>query len=58
VSELVQAGLLDGPAEDPRLTPKGRSWLRTLEDLQTQEVVTTTAESNEDFVQSTSGIFR
>ena len=56
VDDLIQAGLLADLAE-PRLTGKGRDWLRVLEDALVQETPST-AQSDEDFVQSTSGIFR
>ena len=56
VTDLVEAGLLHNHAE-PRLTVKGRDWLRVLEDALTQEIAAT-AQSDEDFVQSTSGLFR
>lgn len=54
--DLFRAGLLE-PEPQPHLTPKGRDWLRALEGLHTEEVVDTGA-SDEDFVQSTSGLFR
>jgi hypothetical protein len=56
IDELVEAGLLDGPPE-LHLTDKGRYWLRTLGDLETQEVADT-GEQAADLVLSTSGIFR
>jgi hypothetical protein len=56
VTDLIEAGLLSDLAE-PRLTVKGRDWLRVLEDVLTQEIAAT-AQSDEDFVQSTSGLFR
>jgi hypothetical protein len=54
--DLLRAGLLE-PDPEPHLTPKGRDWLRALEGLQTEEVAIT-GSSDEDFVQSTSGLFR
>jgi predicted transcriptional regulator len=56
IEELRQAGLLD-QAESPHLTPKGREWLRALEDAETQEVADL-GEDAADLVLSTSGIFR
>ena len=56
LTDLVDAGLLHDGVE-PRLTVKGRDWLRVLEDALTQEI-TSTAQSDEDFVQSTNGLFR
>ena len=56
VADLIEAGLLNDHA-DPRLTGKGRDWLRILEDALTQEI-TQSAQSDEDFVQSTSALFR
>lgn len=56
IDELVEAGLLDGPPE-LHLTDKGRYWLRTLGDLETQEIPDG-GEQAADLVLSTSGIFR
>lgn len=56
VADMVEAGLLHDLAE-PRLTVKGRDWLRVLEDALTNEVASA-AQSDEDFVQSTNGLFR
>ena len=56
LSQLVDAGLLDD-LSSPHLTPKGRTWLRTLEELETAEVVEN-GEQQADLIQSTSGIFR
>ena len=56
LTDLVEAGLLHEGLE-PRLTVKGRDWLRVLEDTLTQEIAST-AQSDEDFVQSTNGLFR
>ncbi|MGH2730408.1 MAG: hypothetical protein ACRDJI_07330 [Actinomycetota bacterium] len=56
IEELRSAGLLDS-APDPHLTAKGRDWLRTLEDVGTQEV-TEFGESCADLVLSTNGLFR
>jgi hypothetical protein len=55
-TELLEAGLLDS-APEHHLTPKGREWLRALENLQTEEVAAA-GETDEDFVLSTSGLFR
>ena len=54
--DLFQAGLLETEPQ-PHLTPKGRDWLRALEGVQTEEIATT-GSLDEDFVQSTSGLFR
>jgi hypothetical protein len=56
LADLVEAGLLHEHGE-PRLTVKGRDWLRVLEDALTQEIAAT-AQTDEDFVQSTNGLFR
>lgn len=56
LTDLVEAGLLHDGVE-PRLTVKGRDWLRVLEDTLTQEIALT-SQSDEDFVQSTNGLFR
>jgi hypothetical protein len=56
IDELMEAGLLEGPPE-LHLTDKGRYWLRTLGDLETQEV-SDEGERAADLVLSTSGIFR
>ncbi len=56
VDELRAAGLL-AASPQPQLTNKGRSWLRTLEDVETQEVVDTD-EVAADLVLSTNGLFR
>jgi hypothetical protein len=56
LSQLVQAGLLDDLSSQ-HLTAKGRAWLRTLEELETSEVVEND-EQQADLIQSTSGIFR
>jgi hypothetical protein len=74
--DLLRAGLLESEPK-PRLTAKGRDWLRTLEGLHTEEVMEShfdwqdgiippaadprhavTGASDEDFVRSTSGLFR
>jgi hypothetical protein len=54
--DLLQAGLLETEPQ-PHLTPKGRDWLRTLEGLQTEEIAIS-GSLDDDFVQSTSGLFR
>jgi hypothetical protein len=56
IDQLVEAGLLDGPPE-LQLTDKGRYWLRTLGDLETQEV-SDMGEQAADLVLSTNGLFR
>jgi hypothetical protein len=56
LADLVEAGLLHDH-DEPRLTLKGRDWLRVLEDALTQEIAST-AQTDEDFVQSTNGLFR
>lgn len=54
--DLLRAGLLEQEPQ-PHLTDKGRDWLRALEGLQTEEVALI-GTTDEDFVQSTSGLFR
>lgn len=56
LNELCNKGLVDNLSE-PHLTDKGRLWLRTLADLETDEVVDN-GESAADLVLSTNGIFR
>ena len=56
IEQLRAAGLCDATTT-PHLTTKGRTWLRMLEDLETQEVVDGT-ESSADFVLSTNGLSR
>ena len=54
--ELMLAGLCDG-SEEHHLTAKGRDWLRALEEMQMRDGITS-YDASEDFVLSTSGIFR
>ncbi len=54
IEEMQAEGLLDGHSV---LTSKGRTWLRTLEDLETQEIVQS-GEEAADLVLSTNGLFR
>ncbi len=54
--DLLNAGLLEREPQ-PHLTDKGRDWLRALEGLHTEEVALS-GDSDEDFVQSTNGLFR
>ncbi|MDQ4094715.1 MAG: hypothetical protein M3174_00695 [Actinomycetota bacterium] len=54
--ELSNKGLIDNLSE-PHLTDKGREWLRTLADLETDEIVDN-GEAAADLVLSTNGIFR
>ena len=56
IDELREVGLLDG-ATQPHLTPKGRDWLKALEDAETQEV-SDFGESAADLILSTNGLFR
>jgi hypothetical protein len=56
MDELIQAGLCD-ESTDHHLTNKGRDWLRTLGDLETQEVVDV-QDAAADLILSTNGIFR
>ena len=56
IDELREVGLLDG-APQPHLTPKGRDWLKALEDAETQEV-SDFGESAADLILSTNGLFR
>ena len=56
LAELTDKGLIDSlPA--PHLTEKGREWLRTLADVETNEVVNN-GEAAADLVLSTNGLFR
>jgi hypothetical protein len=57
MEELIQTGLCDGSTEQHHLTLRGRDMLRTLEDLETQEVVDQ-SDAAADLVLSTNGIFR
>jgi hypothetical protein len=56
IEDLRVAGLLDNSSY-PHLTAKGRDWLRTLEDVETQEV-SDAGEACADLILSTSGLFR
>ena len=56
LTELSNKGLIDNLSE-PHLTDKGREWLRTLADLETDEIVDN-GEAAADLVLSTNGIFR
>lgn len=54
--ELRQVGLCD-EAEQPRLTQKGREWLRLLGEMEPADVIEI-GEADADFVLSTNGIYR
>ena len=54
LSELVEAGLLQG-MEPAHLTPKGREWLRQLEEVETREVA---EDQSADFVLSINALSR
>lgn len=56
INEMCDKGLIDNLSA-PQLTEKGRSWLRALHDLETDEVVDN-GEAAADLVLSTSGLFR
>ena len=56
LDELRQAGLLE-TSEAPALSPRGRLWLRQLEDIETQEVHDA-GEDAADLILSTSGLIR
>jgi hypothetical protein len=56
MDELRGLGLLDNSPE-PHLTAKGRDWLKTLEDLETQEI-SELGEDAADLILSTNGLFR
>lgn len=56
LTELLHKGLVDNMPE-PHLTDKGREWLRTLADVETNEVVDS-GEAAADLVLSTSGLVR
>jgi hypothetical protein len=55
VEPLRRQGLTT-EAENPMLTPKGREWLRLLEDLENEEIAQ--AAETADFVLSTNALFR
>jgi hypothetical protein len=54
INELVEAGLLQG-MEPAHLTPKGREWLRQLEDVETRDVA---EDQSADFILSINAISR
>jgi hypothetical protein len=54
LEELRRAGLLETTGD---LSPRGRLWLRQLEDIETQEV-TDAGEAAADLILSTSGLVR
>jgi hypothetical protein len=56
LEELRQAGLLQA-SDDAQLSPRGRLWLRQLEDIETQEVHDS-GEAAADLILSTSGLIR
>ena len=56
LEELRSAGLLE-TADALQLSPRGRLWLRQLEDIETQEV-TDAGEAAADLILSTSGLIR
>ena len=56
MEQMRDAGLLDA-ADAPQLTPKGRAWLRALEEVETQEVMEA-SEYQADFILSTNGLSR
>ena len=56
MNELCDRGLVDSLSA-PHLTEKGRSWLRALADLETDEIVDN-GEAAADLVLSTNGLFR
>ena len=56
MNDLCDKGLVDSLSA-PHLTEKGRSWLRALADLETDEIVDN-GEAAADLVLSTNGLFR
>lgn len=56
LEELRKAGLLE-TSDNPHLSPRGRLWLRQLEDIETQEVHDA-GEAAADLILSTSGLIR
>jgi hypothetical protein len=56
LEELREAGLLE-TSEAVHLSPRGRLWLRQLEDIETQEVHDA-GEAAADLILSTSGLIR
>ena len=56
MNELCDRGLVDSLGA-PHLTEKGRTWLRALADLETDEIVDN-GEAAADLVLSTNGLFR
>ena len=56
LTELCNKGLVDNLSE-PHLTEKGRDWLRTLADVETNDIVDS-GEAAADLILSTSGLIR
>lgn len=56
IDELRTAGLLE-TAGDPQMTDKGRDWLRSIDDLEAQEVVEGIT-SSADVVAASNAIYR
>ena len=56
LDEMCQGGLVD-EVSAPHLTEKGRTWLRALADLETNEIVDS-GEAAADLVLSTNGLIR
>jgi hypothetical protein len=56
IDELRAAGLLE-TAGDPQMTDQGRNWLRSIDDLEAQEVVEGIT-SSADVVASSNAIYR
>ncbi|MGH2729588.1 MAG: hypothetical protein ACRDJI_03155 [Actinomycetota bacterium] len=56
VDELQHAGLAT-QAQSPMLTPKGRQWLRAMEDLETEEIAAG-GEAAADLILSTNALIR
>ena len=57
VDDLRGVGLIDNDPAHPHLTEKGRDWLRSLEDIDTQEVVDAN-EAAVDLILSSHGLLR
>jgi hypothetical protein len=56
VEKLREAGLARG-SQKPVLTPRGREWLRAMEELETEEIADSGGAAD-DLIVSTSGLFR
>ena len=57
VEDLRTVGLIDQDMNHPHLTNKGREWLRSLEELETQEVADS-MDTTMDLILSSHGLLR